>query len=393
MTGTKLIDPIELTQALIQCPSVTPVDEGALGVLESALTPLGFTCHRLPFAEDGTPDVDNLYARFGDGGPNLCFAGHTDVVPVGDADAWTHPPFGAEIHNGVLYGRGAVDMKAAIACFASAAARYLDECGDAFKGSLSFLITGDEEGPAINGTVKMLDWMVARGETVDACIVGEPTNTDTLGETIKIGRRGSLTGYITQHGTQGHVAYPQHADNPVPKLVKLLSALYAEPLDLGTEHFQPSNLEVTTVDVGNPATNVIPNTARAVFNVRFNDTYTPETLKKRLRDQLNAAGDNFDLEFSVSGDSFLTPPGLLSDVMTQAVHKITGLTPELSTSGGTSDARFIKDHAAVAEFGLMNQTAHKVDERASVEDIRKLADIYYEMIVGYFLSSNESQSA
>ena len=381
------IDPVELTQALIQCPSVTPVDEGALGVLENALTPLGFVCHRLPFSQDGTPDVDNLYARFGTSGPVLCFAGHTDVVPVGDTGAWTYPPFGAEIHDGVLYGRGAVDMKAGIACFASSVARYLSEQGDTFKGSISFLITGDEEGPAINGTVKMLDWMAANGESIDACIVGEPTNTDTLGQTIKIGRRGSLTGTITQHGSQGHVAYPQHADNPVPKLVKLLSALNAEPLDQGTEHFQPSNLEITTVDVGNTATNVIPNSARAVFNVRFNDTYTPDTLKTRLTDQLNAAGDNFDLKFSVSGDSFLTPPGLLSDVMSQAVKKITGLTPELSTSGGTSDARFIKDHSAVAEFGLMNQTAHKVDECARVEDIRKLADIYYEMIAGYFQES------
>jgi len=388
-----VIDPVELTQALIQCPSVTPVDEGALGVLESALTPLGFACHRLPFSQDGTPDVDNLYARFGTSGPVLCFAGHTDVVPVGDAAAWTYPPFGAEIHDGVLYGRGAVDMKAGIACFASAVARYLDEQDDSFKGSISFLITGDEEGPAINGTVKMLDWMVANGESIDACIVGEPTNTDTLGQTIKIGRRGSLTGTITQHGSQGHVAYPQHADNPVPKLVKLLSALSEQPLDHGTEHFQPSNLEITTVDVGNAATNVIPNSARAVFNVRFNDTYTPDTLKARLTDQLNAAGDNFDLDFSVSGDSFLTPPGLLSDAMSQAVEKITALTPELSTSGGTSDARFIKDHAAVAEFGLMNQTAHKVDECARVEDIRKLAGIYYEMIAGYFSAYDESASA
>lgn len=389
------IDPVELTQALIQRPSVTPVDAGALAVLEDALKPLGFVCHRLPYSQDGTPDVDNLYARIGTAGPNLCFAGHTDVVPVGDEAAWTHPPFGAEIHDGVLFGRGAVDMKAAIACFASAAASYLNEQNAAFKGSISFLITGDEEGPAINGTIKMLDWMVANGETMDACIVGEPTNTDTLGETIKIGRRGSLNGYITQHGTQGHVAYPQHADNPVPKLVKLLSALTAQPLDHGTEHFQPSNLEITSVDVGNTATNVIPNSARAVFNVRFNDTFTSKTLKAHLAEVLNAAGDNFDLDISVSGESFLTPPGLLSDVMSRAVTKITAITPELSTSGGTSDARFIKDHAAVAEFGLMNQTAHKVDECATVDSIRKLADIYYEMIAGYFAGAqvNTQESA
>ena len=383
-----VIDPVELTQALIQRPSVTPVDAGALGVLEDALKSLGFVCHRLPYSQEGTPDVDNLYARIGTAGPNLCFAGHTDVVPVGDEAAWTHPPFGAEIHDGVLYGRGAVDMKAAIACFASATARYLNEQKETFGGSISFLITGDEEGPAINGTVKMLDWMVANGQTMDACIVGEPTNTDTLGETIKIGRRGSLNGYITQHGTQGHVAYPQHADNPVPKLVKLLGALTAQPLDHGTEHFQPSNLEITSVDVGNTATNVIPNSARAVFNVRFNDTFTSETLKIHLIKLLNAAGDNFDLDVSVSGESFLTPPGLLSDVMSRAVTKITAIAPELSTSGGTSDARFIKNHTAVAEFGLMNQTAHKVDECATVDSIRKLADIYYEMICGYFAGAS-----
>ena len=383
------INPVELTQALIQRPSVTPENAGALEVLEDALKPMGFSCQRLPFCDEDTPDVDNLYARLGSSGPNLCFAGHTDVVPVGDEAAWSHPPFGAEIHDGVLYGRGAVDMKAGIACFVSATARYLDEQGDNFKGSISYLITGDEEGPAINGTIKVLDWMVDNGETMDACIVGEPTNTDTLGETIKIGRRGSLNGYITQYGSQGHVAYPQHADNPVPKLVQLLRALSTDPLDDGTAHFQPSNLEITTVDVGNTATNVIPNSAHAVFNVRFNDTYTSQTLIAHLRSLLNANGDNFDLEFQVSGESFLTPPGLLSDVMSKAVTKITGLSPELSTSGGTSDARFIKDHSAVAEFGLMNATAHKVDERAAVEDIQKLADIYYEMIVAYFESTSK----
>jgi len=384
------IDPIQLTQALIRCPSVTPIDAGALAVLENALTPLGFHCRRLAFQADDSATVDNLYARIGSLGPVLCFAGHTDVVPVGDEAAWTHPPFGAEIHDGVLYGRGAVDMKAAIACFASAVGRYLQTRDGDFGGSLSFLITGDEEGPAINGTVKVLDWMVEQDETIDACIIGEPTNTTVLGETIKIGRRGSLTGRITQHGTQGHVAYPQHADNPVPKLISLLSALNAQPLDRGTEHFQPSNLEVTTVDVANTATNVIPSTARAAFNVRFNDTFTPTSLEAHLRRVLAAAGDHFDLQVNVSGDSFLTPPGVLSDVMSHAVTAITGVTPELSTSGGTSDARFIKDHGAVAEFGLMNFCAHKVDEHAAVADIRKLADIYFEMIKGYFAAQTES---
>lgn len=378
------IDPVELTQALIRRPSVTPEDAGALGVLEEALTPLGFACTRLPFAAPGTPDVDNLYARLGTSGPNLCFAGHTDVVPVGDADAWTHPPFGAEIHGGVLYGRGAVDMKTAIACFAAATARFLEEQGGGFAGSISFLITGDEEGPAINGTVKVLEWMKARGEVMDACIVGEPTNTTTLGETIKIGRRGSLNGYLTQHGTQGHVAYPQHADNPLPKLVKLLDKLASTPLDDGTEHFQPSNLEITSIDVGNPATNVIPSAGRAVFNIRFNDLHTGDSLKHWLLENLASVGEHFDLDVSVSGEAFLTPPGLLSDVMSEAVKAVTGIAPELSTSGGTSDARFIKDHCPVAEFGLMNATAHKVDECVAVEDIHALTGIYANMIKGYF---------
>ncbi|MCR4378416.1 MAG: succinyl-diaminopimelate desuccinylase [Rhodospirillales bacterium] len=378
------IDPVTLTQALIRCPSVTPVDAGALGVLEDALKPLGFTCHRLPFSAPGTPDVDNLYARLGTSGPNLCFAGHTDVVPVGEQAAWSHPPFGAEISNGILYGRGAVDMKTAIACFAAATARYLGEQGDAFTGSISFLITGDEEGPAINGTPKVLEWMKANDEVMDACIVGEPTNTTTLGECIKIGRRGSLNGFITQHGTQGHVAYPQHADNPVPKLVKLLSALSIATLDQGTAHFQPSNLEVTTLDTHNPTTNLIPNAAKAGFNIRFNDLHTSASLKTWLSDALNTVGENFDLDIQVSGEAFLTPPGLLSDVMSAAITTVTGLTPELSTSGGTSDARFIKDFCPVAEFGLMNATAHKIDERVDVADIHALTDIYVEMLRGYF---------
>ena len=382
-----MIDPVELTQALIRCPSVTPIDAGALDVVEAVLKPLGFTCHRLPFTAPDTPDVDNLYARCGTSGPNLCFAGHTDVVPVGDEAAWTHPPFGAEIHDGVLYGRGAVDMKTGIACFVAATQRYLKEQGDTFTGSISYLITGDEEGPAINGTVKVLDWMKNNGEVMDACIVGEPTNTNILGETVKIGRRGSLNGYITQHGTQGHVAYPQHADNPLPKLVKLLDKLISTPLDAGNAHFQPSNLEITSIDTGNTATNVIASTGRAVFNVRFNDSYSPESLTTWIEKQLAEVGDNYDLDIQVSGDSFLTPPGVLSDAMSAAVTKVTGKVPELSTSGGTSDARFIKNHCAVAEFGLMNVTAHKVDECAKTADIHALADIYHEMICGFFASS------
>ena len=387
MAATQNIDPVELSQALIKCASVTPVDAGALDVLQGALKALGFVCTRLPFSGSGTADVDNLYARFGTDGPNLCFAGHTDVVPVGDEGLWTHPPFGAEISDGILYGRGAADMKCAIAAFVSATARYLGEQGDGFQGSISFLITGDEEGPAINGTPKVLGWMNEQGESIDACIIGEPTNPDHLGQEIKIGRRGSMNGYLTVHGTQGHVAYPHNADNPVPKLINLLNARSADVLDDGTDYFQPSNLEITTIDVGNPATNVIAATARAQFNIRFNDLHTSQSLTALLGERLSAAvgaDTKFDLDIEVSGEAFMTPPGKLSDTMLGAVEKVTGAKPELTTSGGTSDARFIKDHAAVAEFGLMNATAHKVDENARVEDIRTLSDIYFEMISGYF---------
>lgn len=387
MAVTENIDPVVFSQALIRCASVTPTDAGALGVLEDALKPLGFVCHRLPFSQSGTPDVENLYARFGSRGPNLCFAGHTDVVPVGNEAEWTHPPFGAQISDGVLYGRGATDMKCGIAAFVAAAQRFLNDHGDGFNGSISFLITGDEEGPAINGTSKVLNWMVEHGEAIDACIIGEPTNPDQLGQEIKIGRRGSLNGYLTVHGTQGHVAYPHNADNPVPKLLTLLVALGDTALDQGTDFFQPSNLEITSIDVGNPATNVIAANARAQFNIRFNDLHTSDSLRAMLSERLNqAAGKDtkFDLDIEVSGEAFMTPPGKLSETMLNAVEKVVGVRAELTTSGGTSDARFIKDHAAVAEFGLMNATAHKVDENARVGDIRSLSDIYFEMISGYF---------
>ncbi|MCK5166659.1 MAG: succinyl-diaminopimelate desuccinylase [Rhodospirillaceae bacterium] len=386
-----MIDPIELSQALIKCPSVTPVDAGALAVLEGALAPMGFNCNILSFSAPGTPDVKNLYARLGKSGQNLCFAGHTDVVPVGDENAWTYPPFDAEIKNGVLYGRGVVDMKCAIAAFVSATSRFISENGADFGGSISFLITGDEEGPAINGTKKVLSWMADNGETMDGCIVGEPTNPERLGQMIKIGRRGSLNGYLRVVGTQGHVAYPQNAENPMPRLLKMLSAISENKLDEGTEYFQPSNLEITSVDVGNPTTNIIPGEASARFNIRFNDTHNADSLKKWLREKFEAingedGGGKYSLDIEVSGEAFITPPGVLSTVMGSAVKKITGHTPEMSTSGGTSDARFIKDHCPVAEFGLMNATAHKVDENSAIEDIQKLTEIYFEMISGFFKS-------
>ncbi len=378
------LDPLDLAQALIRCPSVTPEDAGALDVLEDALTGLGFACTRLPFSEPGTPDVDNLYARIGTGSPAFCFAGHTDVVPVGDVSAWSADPFAAEVRDGRLWGRGASDMKAAVACFAAAAARFLDRRGPDFGGSISLLITGDEEGPAINGTPKMLQWMRDKGETMDVCLVGEPTCPNTFGEMMKIGRRGSLNATIAVHGTQGHVGYPHLADNPIPRLLAMLSAIDGTALDEGSEHFDPSTIAITTVDVGNPANNVIPGQANGHVNIRFNDLHTGESLERRIRECCDEAGGSYDLEVSVTGESFLIPPGRLSEVVSAAVEKVTGKPPELSTSGGTSDARFIKDMAPVVEFGLVGETAHKVDENVAVTDLAALADVYEAILVGYF---------
>ena len=382
-SASAALDPVAFAQGLIRCPSVTPADEGALDLLAARLAALGFTCHRLRFSEPGTPDVDNLYARIGARSPHFCFAGHTDVVPIGRAESWSVDPFGAEIHGDLLFGRGASDMKGAIAAFASAVERVMRARAD-LPGSISFLITGDEEGPAINGTVKVLRWLEARGERIDVCLVGEPTNPTFLGEMAKIGRRGSLNGRLYVDGVQGHVAYPDLADNPVPKLVRLLGALDAERLDDGTPHFQPSNLEITTVDVGNPATNVIPAVASAGFNVRFNDLHTGASLSERLRRRLDAEGPAYRLDLSISGEAFLTPPGPLSALLGRACRAVLGREPELSTTGGTSDARFIRWHCPVIEFGLVSQTMHKVDERASLGDIRRLAEIYAVMLEDYF---------
>jgi len=381
---TRPIDPVDLTRDLIRRPSVTPTDAGALDVLEDALKPMGFVCRRMPFSEPGTPDVDNLYARLGTGGKHICFAGHTDVVPVGDAKAWRFDPFAAEVADGMVYGRGAVDMKTAIACFAAASQQYVAEAGDGFNGSISVMITGDEEGPAINGTKKMLEVLAGEGETWDGCIVGEPTNPEHLGEMIKIGRRGSLNGVLTVTGVQGHTAYPHLADNPVPRAIWMLREIVEHLLDQGSEHFQPSTLEITTVDVGNPATNVIPATVTAGFNVRFNDLHSGADVEKWIRDHFNKISPDYDLEIKVSGESFLTPPGPLSDALRDAAERVTRRKPELSTSGGTSDARFIKDYCPVAEFGLMNETAHKVDERVAISDINDLTEIYRQTLKTLF---------
>jgi succinyl-diaminopimelate desuccinylase len=372
---------VELLQELIKCPSVTPHEGGALQLLEKLLTSHGFKCHRLKFSDKDTPDVDNLYARWGTAAPHFCFAGHTDVVPVGDEKGWSFDPFGGEIRDGFVCGRGAADMKGPIACFVTAALKAIK---DNPKGSVSLLITGDEEGPSVNGTKKMLEWLKEKGEKIDFCLVGEPTSSEKLGDMMKIGRRGSLNGHITVTGVQGHVAYPQRADNPVPKLIKLLSVLDALELDKGTEHFQPSNLEIVTVDVGNKADNVIPAKATAQFNIRFNDAHTGAGLQKLLKEALDAVGISYDLRFRLSGESFYTPPGAYSELLQKAIRSVTGIDPELSTTGGTSDARFIRSHCPVIEFGIVGLTMHKVDERVAVSDMHALTEIYSQVLKAWF---------
>jgi succinyl-diaminopimelate desuccinylase len=378
-----ILDPVALAQALIHCPSVTPKDEGALGVLEAALKPLGFSCHRLVFEEPGTEPVDNLYARIGTGAPLFLFAGHTDVVPPGGQ--WKNDPFGAEIRDSVLYGRGAADMKSAIAAFAAAAARHLAKGA---PGSIALLITGDEEGEAINGTEKVLAWLKDKSERIDHCIVGEPSSSATVGDAIKIGRRGSMNVRVTVKGTQGHAAYPARARNPIPALAALVTRLTEHKLDDGTAHFEPSTLSFTGIDVGNAATNVIPGEACAQFNIRFNDLHTPKTLMALIEDHANAVGRQtgctFALEQSVSGTAFLTKPGAFTDLVAKAVESVTGRRPDFSTAGGTSDARFIQDYCPVAELGLTNATAHMMDECVAVADIARLTDIYVALLDAYF---------
>ncbi|HEY8384414.1 MAG TPA: succinyl-diaminopimelate desuccinylase [Microvirga sp.] len=379
--------PLALAQSLLRCPSVTPEEGGALAFIGEVLGDAGFEVHRPVFSEPGTPDVENLYARWGTGHPYLLFAGHTDVVPPGDVARWRHDPFAGAIEDGELFGRGAVDMKGGIACMMAAALGFLAERPD-FEGSIGFLITGDEEGPAVNGTVKLLDWARARGERFDHCILGEPTNPDRLGDMIKIGRRGSLTGTVTVHGKQGHVAYPHLAENPIRGMLRLLDALLAEPLDGGTEHFDASNLEVTTVDVGNPASNVIPAEARATFNIRFNERWTPEALEAELARRLREAAGNavrYTLHVQpTNAVAFLTAPDQFVEAVAAAIEAETGSRPKLSTTGGTSDARFIKNACPVVEFGLVGQTMHQVDERVAVADLDRLTTIYRRILDAYF---------
>jgi succinyl-diaminopimelate desuccinylase len=383
-----MTDALAIAQDLIRCPSVTPADAGALGVLERLLKDAGFETHRITFSEGGTADVDNLYARIGTESPHITFAGHTDVVPPGDEGAWSLGAFSGEVKDGYLYGRGAVDMKGGIACSVAAVLDYLRDHGGKPKGSISFLITGDEEDVSINGTVKLLQWAAERGETFDHCVVGEPSNQEVIGDCIKIGRRGSQSGTLIVEGKQGHVAYPHRAANPVPDISRLIVALSDEPLDHGSAQFQPSNLEFTSVDVGNPAGNVIPGVARAKFNIRYNDCHTQESLRTLVEERLNAACGNrirAHIEWLPSNSQvFLTKPGAFTDLAVAAIEQVTGRKPELSTTGGTSDARFIASYCPVIEFGLLGQTMHQVDERSSVADIETLTKIYRGMLDRYF---------
>jgi succinyl-diaminopimelate desuccinylase len=385
---SSLADPVAITRDLLRCPSVTPAEGGALRFLETTLKAAGFTVHRMTFSEPGTDDVDNLYARIGSAAPHLTFAGHTDVVPPGDEQAWQHPPFSGAVDDGELYGRGAVDMKGGIACAVAAVLDHLGHHGGKPKGSISFLITGDEEGIAVNGTPKLLQWAAEHGEKFDHCILGEPSNVAELGDTIKIGRRGSLNGHLIVTGRQGHVAYPERAENPIRGLVTLIAALQAEPLDAGSPHFPPSHLEFTSVDVGNKTVNLIPGEARARFNIRFNDKHTLDSLKKLIEQRAaKAAGSDIKFAFRWEPSNagvFVTEPGPFTDLVSDAVAKVTGHRPKLSTTGGTSDARFITHYCPVVEFGLVGQTMHQVNERVPIADLRALTTIYRTILDRYF---------
>jgi succinyl-diaminopimelate desuccinylase len=382
-------DALSIAQALIRCPSVTPADAGALDVLENLLKSHGFEVHRVTFSEPGTADIDNLYARIGNDAPHITFAGHTDVVPPGDEAAWSVGAFSGEVKDGFLYGRGAVDMKGGIACSVAAVLQYLGDHGGKPKGSISFLITGDEEDVSVNGTIKLLQWVGARGEKFDHCVLGEPSNQEAMGDCIKIGRRGSQSGTLYVEGRQGHVAYPHRASNPVPDISRLITALSDEPLDAGSAQFQASNLEFTSVDVGNSAFNVIPGQARARFNIRYNDRHTRESLRELVETRLaKAAGNRIKAHIvwePSNSNVFVTKPGAFTDLAVAAIEAVTGRKPDLSTTGGTSDARFIASHCPVIEFGLVGQTMHQIDERASVTDMETLTKIYRGILDRYFI--------
>lgn len=377
-----MTDPVKLSQDLMRCASVTPLEAGTLDVLAKALEPLGFKCRRITFEGHNSPAVENMVATWGESGPHFAFAGHVDVVPVGDAKAWTRDPFGSVIENGILYGRGASDMKTGIAAFVAAAARLLADYKP--QGRISLLITCDEEGPSVNGTAPLMELLDGEGVKFDACVVGEPCSYEKFGDMAKIGRRGSLHGIVTVKGKQGHVAYPERADNPVPRLMKLLAALDAYVIDEGMPDFQPSNLEIVTVDVGNPVMNVIPARATAKFNVRFNTLHSAGSLSEKLRAVCDSAGVDYEIEFRIGAHPFLTRPGPLSAALVKAVHGVTGELPKLSTTGGTSDARFISRYCPVVEFGVLGTTAHQVDEHIAVEQIELLTQTYHRLMQNWF---------
>ena len=384
-------DPVPLLQSLIRCRSVTPEEAGALGFVQNFLDAEGFETHRQRFGEPGTAEVDNLFARHGSGHPHFCFAGHTDVVPAGDETSWRHPPFAGELAQGKIFGRGASDMKGSVAAFMAAASDFISERGAGYTGSISLLLTGDEEGPAVNGTVKVLGWLTERNALPDHCLVGEPTSIDKLGDMMKIGRRGSINVALTASGRQGHSAYPKLADNPIPKLVKLLDRLNSHRLDKGTDHFEPSHLAITSVDVGNPASNVIPRKAEARLNIRFNPLHDATSLKAWVEREIQRVeqemGGRIEARYSEAAEAFLTEPGEFVTLVRKAVERVTGIVPKLSAAGGTSDARFIKDHCPVIEFGPTGATIHQVDESIAVEELRQLKACYEAVLQSYFASA------
>ena len=387
-------DCVSLTQALVKCPSITPKDEGALKVIQDHLEDIGFKCQRLPFIEDGFEEVDNLYARFGNEGKHFAFAGHTDVVPPGNLTSWKYPPFSATIEEGKLYGRGSEDMKGSIACFISATKKFLEKNSQSFKGQISFIITGDEEKEAVNGTKKIMEWTKKNNIIFDHCIVGEPTSKKVIGDKIKIGRRGSINFFITAKGTQGHTANSHRAENPAHLLIKMLQNIIVKPLDNGNEYFLPSSIQIPTFDVGNPAANVIPEIAKATINIRFNDIHTGGSLTKWLQEHINRVFSDIpkaSCTFAIdqTGESFMTKPGKLCDLVSKSIKDVTGRNsdPELGTDGGTSDARFIKNYCEVLELGVINNSLHQVDEHVNLKDLKDLQDIYLKILENYFLDN------
>ena len=379
-----IYDPLELTTELIKCRSVTPQNDGAIELLSEKLQKIGFNCEIVEFSENDSDSIKNLWAKIGDKSPTLSFAGHTDVVPEGDETLWESPPFDGINDGNKIIGRGAVDMKGSIGSFISAISIFLDKNGKQFNGSISLIITGDEEGKAVNGTQKLLEWMEKNNHTFDDCIVGEPTNPNKLGEMIKIGRRGSTNITLTLKGNEGHVAYPQLADNPIPKLILILNELIKEPLDEGNEYFDASNLEITSIDAGNSASNVIPPEISAKLNIRYNDNFTKEKIESEIESRLKKHDYEYSINFEHSGDSFITEPGEFVNNLSKIVEKHCKITPTLSTTGGTSDARFIKNYGRVVEFGLVGASMHKINEYSNNADIEKLKDIYLDVLNHYF---------